>query len=892
MKKSLTSFLKKIGLPLVVFLAVFLLVKAGFAADTVDVGIDTVGNNLVIGSNSPVQTIIKIIQVLLGLLGLVAVVIIMYGGFLWTTSGGSEEKINTAKKLLRNAVIGIIIILSSWGITAYILSVLTGATGSNNYSPTAENGRSQNLSLGTMGSCSIESVFPAPEATDVARNSSILITIKEALQLDTICINKNSKAPCACDNTPNCNYINPSNIQIYKTADGNSKNTNLTEVEVSVPTGNKTLVLKPVGYLGNSSGNVEYAVRLTNDIRKFGGDKLFSTCSSDFLEWKFETNTKLDLEAPQVLLGSIFPPVDSAADVVNVNSEAKAAKAQIIVTGCPKTYSPASKASITKVGSSVLADFVADPNYSGAITDFNVLVSGGKLKLFSGSNLLGASDITDNKATFNGYFTITLSSVIEGNSWNLVIKPVTSAQTLTVGAMTYVFVSTKSNSGNEILVPATCSPANMAANIELTLSGNSNIITTSNGGTITLFAKETGVSGNSLVLTSNGDGLAITKFSGGADKSDSYTIKDLKDKPMNSVIQVTFNEAMNPMVLSGTADELKSYVKVVNANSSAKSNGENCSDNADCLSYDCQAGVCVGNYVSGKFSLSNAYKTLEFISNKECGVNSCGETMYCLPAGSHLALRINAARLKACSSVSDCSSLAPYSDCIAGACRDVARGINYPLADSLKLDGAVDLSFNSLDGNRDGRADGPVTAVYPYFVEGDSNVNKRDGFEFSFWISNQINSVPPTISLTSPHLEETGVKLASPVVINFNDLMMNNTLRTGSLVMNNGLSSTEHKLINLRSSVDKPLGYWIVSENKEQGTPDGEPDYTSIKILHSDFFESVTYISQIGSGVKNIYQNCFKPSIGPGCVNLNDANPSCCFGSGTNSLNSDGSCVN
>lgn len=897
MKKSSISFLKKFGLPFAVFLAIFWFAKTGLAATTADLGIDEVGQNIILGSNSPIATAGKIIQVLLGLLGIIAVSIVVYGGFLWTTSGGSEEKISKAKKLLQNTVIGLIIILSAWGITTFVLNKLIGATGSGSPSASSESINNQNLSLGTIGSCSIESVYPAPDSKEVPRNSSILITAKEALDLSTVCINKDTKTACACNNTPACNLINPKNIEIYKTADGNACvsadcSGNTTQVEVSVPAGNKTLVLRPLGYLGNSSGNVEYAVRLTNDLKKASGEALFTTCSSDFLEWRFETNNKLDLEAPQVLAGNIFPPVDNLADAVKINSEAKIAQAKIVVTGCPGTHMSADKVSITAVGASVLADFVVDPNYSGTITNFTIQVSGGKLKLFSGSSLLGASEIVNKQADFTGYFTVTLSDIIEGNSWSLIVRPVVAAQTLTVGADTYIFVKTKSGAGNEILVPATCNPPIMATNIELTLSGNSNINISSSGGILTLTAKQAGVAGNSIQLASNGNGLALTKFLGGAEKSDSYTINGLKDKPMNSVIQVTFNEAMNPMVLSGTADELKSYVRLVNANIAAKTNGLTCSNNSDCLSYDCQAKVCVGNYVSGKFSLNNAYRTLEFISNKECGVNSCGEIMYCLPAGSHLALKINASKLKACSSASECQGFTPYSSCVANICRDVTKNINYPLANSLNLDGAVDLAFNSLDGNRDGKADGPVTTVYPYFIEGGSDLTKRDGFEFSFWISNEINSVPPSISLTSPYLKEDGIILASPVVIDFNDLMMNSTLRTGSSVINNGLNSTEHKLVNLRSSSNNPLGYWLSTENKESGAPDGEPDFTSLKILHSDFFEAVTYISQVGSGVKNIYQNCFKPSVGPGCVNLSDSNPSCCFGTGTNTLDAGGSCVN
>jgi len=898
MRKSLYSFGKKFGLPLLVFLASFLLFQTVFAADEIAAGVSQVDTGIALGSTSPIETVLRVIQIALGFLGIIMVGLIIYAGYLWMTSLGQEDKIKKAKNILKNTVIGLIIILSAWGITYFILDRLVGNDGSGYQVTALRSTNIKNLSLGTLGSCSIESVYPEPDAKDVARNTNILITAKESFDLSTICINKDTKNSCACNNTSSCNYLNPKNIQIFKTSDGNSCSSsdcagNLQDVEVSVPAGNKTLVLRPLGYLGNSSGNVEYGIRLTNDIKKFGGEALFTTCSSDFLEWKFETNSKLDLEPPQVLLGNIFPPIDSEADVAQVNSEAKSAKAEITVTGCPRAYRPAEKGSITGIGSSVTADFVADSNYSGTITDFTVEVaSGNKLRLFSGSSLLGSSDITDNQAVFAGYFTINLSSVVEGNSWKLVIKPVMPADTLTVGNNTYIFVAAKNNSGNEILIPSVCSPANVAANIEIALSGNNQIKTTSSGGTLAIFAKEAGLSGNNLAFLSNSQSLALKKFSGGAEKSETYEIKGLKDKPMNSVIQVNFNEAMNPMALSGTADEVNSYVRLVNTSKTAKTSGEACSSNSDCLSYNCQATVCVGNYVGGNFSLNNAYRTLEFISDKECGVNSCGETMYCLPAGSQLSLKINAAKLKACASLTDCQTFAPYSECISSICRDTARQTNYPLADSLNLNGVVDLAFNSLDGNRDKKSDGPVMTVYPYFVEGSTDLAKRDGFEFSFFISNEINAVPPTISLTSPRLSESDVDVSRPVIIDFNDLMMNSTLRTGSLVMNNGLANTEHKLLNLRSSGSSPLGYWIKSENLERGTADGEPDYTSTRILHSDFFESVTYISQIGSGVKNIYQNCFKPSIGPGCLSLTEANPSCCFGMGTNVLDTNGNCVN
>ena len=55
----------------------------------------------------------SIIQLFLGLLGLIALVIVLYGGFVWMTSGGNEEKISQAKKILSAGVIGLVIILSN-----------------------------------------------------------------------------------------------------------------------------------------------------------------------------------------------------------------------------------------------------------------------------------------------------------------------------------------------------------------------------------------------------------------------------------------------------------------------------------------------------------------------------------------------------------------------------------------------------------------------------------------------------------------------------------------------------------------------------------------------------------------------------------------------------------
>ncbi|MBI4142683.1 Ig-like domain-containing protein [Candidatus Uhrbacteria bacterium] len=73
-------------------------------------------------------TIAKIIRAFLGLLGIMAVAIVAYGGFLWMTSGGNEEQLGNAKKWLTNGAIGLTIILLSFSITQFVLSRLVSAT--------------------------------------------------------------------------------------------------------------------------------------------------------------------------------------------------------------------------------------------------------------------------------------------------------------------------------------------------------------------------------------------------------------------------------------------------------------------------------------------------------------------------------------------------------------------------------------------------------------------------------------------------------------------------------------------------------------------------------------------------------------------------------------------
>jgi len=71
----------------------------------------------------------KIIQIFLGFLGILAVILILFAGFLWMTAGGDDAKVTTAKNYIKNAVIGIVIILSAYIITSFVLTQIGNTLG-------------------------------------------------------------------------------------------------------------------------------------------------------------------------------------------------------------------------------------------------------------------------------------------------------------------------------------------------------------------------------------------------------------------------------------------------------------------------------------------------------------------------------------------------------------------------------------------------------------------------------------------------------------------------------------------------------------------------------------------------------------------------------------------
>lgn len=77
--------------------------------------------DLVTTDEDPRDVAVNIVRYLMTFLGIIAVVIILYGGFKWMTAAGNEDDVATAKKIIAAGAIGLVVILSAFAIVTFVL---------------------------------------------------------------------------------------------------------------------------------------------------------------------------------------------------------------------------------------------------------------------------------------------------------------------------------------------------------------------------------------------------------------------------------------------------------------------------------------------------------------------------------------------------------------------------------------------------------------------------------------------------------------------------------------------------------------------------------------------------------------------------------------------------
>ncbi len=285
------------------------------------------------GSDTDIRIIIaRIIRVALGLVGIVVLGFMLYGGFLWMTAGGNEDQIDTAKKVLLNTTIGLAIILSAFAIVSFIIKQLVGATtgsfGSdgNLGAPASENFTGS----GALGQI-IRDHYPARDQINVPRNTKIVVTFRSPIKVDSFVDDTNGDGTfgnCSAVITnwnTDCDHAKFGDDFInIKRADNNEPINGAVVLASIVNKGMpqefvKTIVIKPItdinnpdgGYLGSATEDVGYIVRLGSGILlndpANNNPSAFEAriLGNNYYEWQFTNNTSLDTVPPHVT--DVFP---------------------------------------------------------------------------------------------------------------------------------------------------------------------------------------------------------------------------------------------------------------------------------------------------------------------------------------------------------------------------------------------------------------------------------------------------------------------------------------------------------------------------------------------------------------------------------------------------------
>ena len=121
---------KKNQLVSIIIVSVFLILLANSVALALDITntsdyINATGTGAGYSSTVTFTDIIAaIIQALLGLVGVIFFIMIIYGGVTWMTAGGNPENVGKAKKLIINAIIGLAIVTAAYSISYFIAMAL------------------------------------------------------------------------------------------------------------------------------------------------------------------------------------------------------------------------------------------------------------------------------------------------------------------------------------------------------------------------------------------------------------------------------------------------------------------------------------------------------------------------------------------------------------------------------------------------------------------------------------------------------------------------------------------------------------------------------------------------------------------------------------------------
>ena len=127
MKKLASNNLKVIAI--VIFFVLFGFLSYGLASDnnynfSENSGLVSTGVSAGYSQTAASPEIIvgRIIMIILGFLGVAFLAFMIYAGIVWMTAQGNEQKVEKAKNMITESIVGIIIVVAAYAIAYFVVS--------------------------------------------------------------------------------------------------------------------------------------------------------------------------------------------------------------------------------------------------------------------------------------------------------------------------------------------------------------------------------------------------------------------------------------------------------------------------------------------------------------------------------------------------------------------------------------------------------------------------------------------------------------------------------------------------------------------------------------------------------------------------------------------------
>ena len=107
----------------------FATVPVAHADYNLDKGIsDSKGDRVAEKVDDPQQLVKGIVNGILYFVGILSVIMLIWGGILYTTSSGDSNKVTTAKNTIMYAVIGLVVAIFAYAIVNFVLTTSRGVS--------------------------------------------------------------------------------------------------------------------------------------------------------------------------------------------------------------------------------------------------------------------------------------------------------------------------------------------------------------------------------------------------------------------------------------------------------------------------------------------------------------------------------------------------------------------------------------------------------------------------------------------------------------------------------------------------------------------------------------------------------------------------------------------